>query len=47
MQERQRLLEKIDQLHKDQEELRTSLVNHKREYTLQDKKIIELSSKLE
>lgn len=47
MQEKQQLLERINQLDKDQEELQTLLANHKREYMLQDKKISELKTKLE
>ncbi|CEJ00132.1 hypothetical protein RMCBS344292_14198 [Rhizopus microsporus] len=47
IQEKQQLLERINQLDKDQEELQTLLANHKREYMLQDKKISELKTKLD
>ncbi|RCH87311.1 hypothetical protein CU097_004375 [Rhizopus azygosporus] len=47
MQEKQQLLERINQLDKDQEELQTLLANHKREYMLQDKRISELKTKLD
>ncbi|CAO3664456.1 unnamed protein product [Rhizopus stolonifer] len=46
LQERQQLLDEINKLHKDQEEVQNSLLNHKKEYAIQGKKVTELDSKL-